>query len=371
MKKFNFEVYKGSSQYFLLFDVMFKERSLNKDHYLLDVGITPSSYRRARASEQNVGLTIMKTLTEKFEYKIPTDNLVDELEKFADKVYFNMNYKIYKGFEEDIQYLEKLIDQNYIIFPVLKLILLLLKINERKNIDVILEENLELYSEVARYKVFYTNELSEIFELLNIYFESKNNEDLIIKNYSNGMAYFILSSRSYYKNDYIGCLYFAYKAKDIFEKEGNIKRILYLNHNIMSSLLNVGNYDECYELASRQILILESLDADANDMKAAYKFLTVASLGQKNYNYVIELLKEKESLNLTEIVCLLISKFNLDKNEYTRYLKNEIDYDSFPSNMKNYLKVLDQYLNKRERKLLLKLENPKLMSCMLKILKKL
>ena len=54
MLKIKFDEYKENKQYLLLFDVLIKKEHNNKDLFLEDIDITPSSYRRAKSTEQNI-----------------------------------------------------------------------------------------------------------------------------------------------------------------------------------------------------------------------------------------------------------------------------------------------------------------------------
>ncbi|MEI3528108.1 MAG: hypothetical protein V8R15_09090 [Bacilli bacterium] len=63
------------------------------------------------------------------------DSMIDELENFYNKIYYNMYYKIYYNmyykifytYEEDLEYISNL--EKYLIFPIIKLLKLFLQIN--------------------------------------------------------------------------------------------------------------------------------------------------------------------------------------------------------------------------------------------------
>lgn len=371
MKQFNFKVYKGNMQYLLFFDAMFREKQINKEFYLLDNNITPSSYRRARVAEHKIGKEIVLKISKNFGYQLTPKNVVDELEKLATKIYHAMNYKIFNSYEEDLKYLKELHKENYLINPVIELLILFLNINSNKSVKIIIPENLELYKKVKNYKPFFTDELLIIFDLTNIYFEGEYDEELRMRKYDNAIAYFILSSQSFRKERYVEALYYGYMSRNICEKEGSIKRVIYINEIIMSSLLHIGSYEECYNLSYRQILILESLGIDDNVMKFAKKFLIVALFGMKEYEQIIEILKNRQTFNLTEMTCLLVSKFYTNRKEYDRFLNEGIDYEMFDNNSLIYIKNLSKFLIKKDKKVLSELENNKIMLPVIKILKKL
>ena len=138
----------------------------------------------------------------------------------------------------------------------------------------------------------------------------------------------------------------------------------------MTSLLYVGNYEECYELASRQILILESLDINDHTMKLAKKGLLVASIGCEKYEKVLELLQIKDELNLTEITCLMIAYYNTNRKEYESYFKYGINYDKSEKVFLKYINTLNNFIKKPNKKYLEILENSEIMAPMKKIFKK-
>lgn len=370
MKKFDFSEYKNSKIYFQMFDVLIREKVPNRDHFLIDNDIPASSYRRCRTTEQNVGKDIINKLANLLNLKTNTEEEIDQLEKFANKVYYQMTYKIFNSFEEDKEYIMKLLEENNILFPILELLLLFLYMNENKRASDIINENMELYKKIKKYSIFFSVELNELYELVEIFFKGGNKEELYLKKYNNAIAYTILSGQAYNRGDYIGCLYFSNKAKEISEKEGNIRRIIRLNRNIMLCLLYIGNYEECYELASRQILILESLNIEDSALELAKKVLVVSSIGCEKYNRVIELLENNVELKLTEITCLLIAYYKTNKKIYDSYLKNDLDYLSIDKNYIRYINVLNNFLKKPDKKYLMLLENVELMQQMKKIFKK-
>lgn len=356
MLKFNLESYKGSCKYLILFNVMFKKDSLNKDQFLDDMGITPSSYRRAEKSEQNIGVRSVMQLSKHFGYKLMNDSMIDELENFSNKIYYNMYYKIFDTYEEDLEYISNLEKEKYLIFPIIKLLKLFLQINAPTYTSDTLKNSENLYNEIKDYKEFYLDTFSAVFELFEISFEDSLLDRAKFKKYDNGMAYFILSSRCHLQQKYVESLYFANKSKEILLLDGNYKRLFYLNHIIMNSLIKVESYDECYEIAYKQKLALEALKMNGYELNIAKDYIVLSLTGMKKYTEVHSLLANKEKYNLTELTCLLISKYMIDKNEYIEYFKNEIDLDSFESNIAEFYSLLNKYLVHSEKRALNKLE---------------
>ena len=59
MKKIDLSLYKTYKPYFVYFDILIKKVSSNKDSFLEEIYLSPSSYRRAK----NEGSKIGKQLT--------------------------------------------------------------------------------------------------------------------------------------------------------------------------------------------------------------------------------------------------------------------------------------------------------------------
>lgn len=372
MKKINLQQYYTSSQYFYFFDALFREMGIHKENFLMDNYITPSSYRRARAKEQSVGFEILNHLCELFEFVITPKDIVNKLEKLATRIYNSMNYKIFTTYDDDLAYLESIRYNKYLITPVIELLILFLKINSPKDPKYTIIENIDTFKRIKGYKIFFNEDLLIIYELVELYFDLEKEDDVRIKKYNNAMAYFILASQAFREEKYVEALYFASKSKEICEQEGNIKRIIALNRTIMSSLLYVGNYEECYDLANRQLLILESTQASDNEFKLAIKFLVVASIGIEDYKNVIESLDSDimPNYNITCILSLIVALYYDDKKTYLNRLNNLIDLESYPKEVLDDMETMKLFLIKKDKNYLFQFKSDKIMPPLLKILKK-
>ena len=101
MIKIDLSIYKKSKPYFLVFDVLLKNLPIKKEVYLSENGINPSSYRLSRKHEQKIGFKILRTLCDRHNYKIMDNDLIDNLERRINQIYFNIYYKIYDTFDDD------------------------------------------------------------------------------------------------------------------------------------------------------------------------------------------------------------------------------------------------------------------------------
>ena len=122
MIRVNLSIYKKCIKFFYLFDALIKNEIYNKEEFLKSKGITPNSYRRARNIEQRIGGEIILKLSEHFKYNIPSNDLIDDLEKLANSIYNDMYYKIFKNYDYYVMEIENMINKNYNIFPILILL---------------------------------------------------------------------------------------------------------------------------------------------------------------------------------------------------------------------------------------------------------
>ncbi|MGM9899378.1 MAG: hypothetical protein ACI32E_02210 [Bacilli bacterium] len=349
MHKFSLAIYKKSQIYFEIFDIYFKEKGDNKEALLKSIFINPSSYRKCRKGELKIGSKIIFELSSHYDLKHPQEKLIDELEVFLNRIYFNMYYKIYTTYEDDIKYVEQLISANYDIFPVLYLIKLFLCASSNEGVNRIKEKYLDLYQQVKKYDSIFKNELFELYEVLFLFFEDNLPQESKIKKYENPLAYYVLATKSYFNRNYVECLFYGDKAKELLDKDGNICRTMYLNNTIMATLLYVQEYEECYTISSKQLLALESMGITSGPLvKACKTFKAVSLLGKKDYLELIEMYKDNNHLFLNEITCMLIALYMKDDKQtihqdYEKFY-DDLDVDNLPKRYSIFIKGVDQAL---------------------------
>lgn len=351
MKNIDLSIYKESKVYFTVFDHLLKGININKDAFLIGNDIAPSSYRRSRKEEQNIGPLIIGKLSKKFGYKVVDNEVVDELEKRFNDIYHSVYYKIYDDAEKDMEYLDKMLSHNYIIFPIINLFKLFLQMNNNIDAKKNIEAGNELFLEIKKYKEFYVGALEEIYILLTIIFEEKAIDEAMSKNYENGMNYYALSSNLWRKKRYVEGLYFAKIGKEMFLKDCNYKRAFYINNNIMNCLASIGNYEECYELALQEKRALKSLDIKGYLEKSANHFLMISGIALGKYEEILEISENFNTVTITLFLAVLVCKYMIDKNEYEKYLA-DVDFDSLDDDFKNDIKNVDLFLKEKNKKYL-------------------
>ena len=110
MKKISLSEYKNPIRYFRFLAILIKEKNKNIDDFFYDeLDKTPSSFWKAlngnvRLSTAN---NLLKIICDYFGYKIPTDEVIDELEEILNKVYYSIYYKLTTNFEEELILLNK------------------------------------------------------------------------------------------------------------------------------------------------------------------------------------------------------------------------------------------------------------------------
>ena len=351
MKSIDLSVYKSSKVYFIVFDCLLKNIDINKDVFLIDNDIAPSSYRRSRKEEQNIGPTIIEKLCDKLGYKTVSESLINELEKRFDEIYHSVYYKIYDSYEKDLEYLDKLIDEKYIVFPIISLFKLFLTMNNNVDANKNIETNYSYFLEVKKYKNFYLGDLEKIYTLLTIVFEEKAIDEAMSKKYDSGMAYYALSSNLWRKKRYIEGLYFAKMGKEMFLKDCNYKRAFYINNNIMNCLASIGNYEECYELAWQEKRALKSLDIEGYLEKSANHFIIISGIALGKYKEVLELTNDCSIVTITIFIGILVSKYMIDKKSYEDHL-SEVDFENIDNDIKNDIINIDLFLKEKNKKYL-------------------
>lgn len=360
MKIFDLSIYKETKTLFYIFDAYIKEQKISKELFLQENGITPSSYRKCRKGELNIGKELINKLSNCFNFKQESDDFIDELEEFVNKVYYSMYYKNYNSYDDDLNYLNNLLDKNYLLFPILKLLKLYLLISSNKNISNVKNETLKLYNDIKNYADFYEFGLKKMYEIIYIALEKELSPSDLTKKYHDGSIYFVLASRCFEKKKYIEALYYAKLSKDILLEDGNFNRILYLNYTIMASLRYLHNYQDSYEMAFKQLRSLYSINCkESFHFNACNNNIAVCLLALKRYDDIIKTIYQKESVTLIEVLCILISLYVTCKHDlYDDYL-HDLSVDELPDKYYICIKTIDSFL-KREKTALKEINNLKI-----------
>ena len=360
--------YKNTKYYFSLFDVLLKKVSITKDDFLKESGISPSSYRKARTIEQNIGEKIISQLCDSLNYNNVSDNFLNEFEEFINNIYYNVYYKVYANYEKDLNKLDELLSENYIIFPIIHLFKLFMIANSHIESNDFINEYKEQFIELKKYTIFLNEDLLEIYDILSLFFEPTIPENLLFKNYRNSLIYYSISSRLCRDKRFVECLFISKKAEEILVKEKNYKRLLYLNIKVMYSLCSIHSYQECFDLANMQLYTLQSFVNTEFEFNNTIKHLVISALALRKYNVVENILINKKNITITELCCLLIAKYNTDDIEYINMFKYYLSALKKPED-KSAITSINNCLINNERKELINLENVNILDSLIHVIK--
>lgn len=364
---FNLDEYKGYKKYMYVFDVLIKKETSNKELFLESLYISPSSYRRVKNDGNKVGEQICEDLCKYFKYTMCEDLLIDQIEEYINKIYYDIYYKKYQNYEEHIKWIDEMLDRKYLVFPIFLLFKIILILNNPKKQNNIVDEYQELYKEIKSFEDFYTEELKELVEITDVTFKKDIDNAFLAQNYRNVLTYHTLANRCLKMNRHIESLYFCNIAKRKFIEDENYKRVYYINLIILANYNSLLKFDDAYLLSNKQIIALESINNQDEEYLLTKKHLILSCLGLKKYDEVILYLNEFKKLTLSDISCLLISYYYTDNKEYQKLLDNLINNSNVE--VKEYVQVLNKYLHQRNKKNIYELEKYNINKIILDILR--
>ena len=361
--------YKKTKIYLQLFDVILKDLPINKEEFLLEHDITPSSYRLARKVEQNVGKSIIIKLSEVFKFVTLADDELKDVEEQLNKIYFDIYYKNHDNYDGHLEYINEMINKNFLIHPLFKLFKLFLLCNSNKSVKNVYSDNNGLFNEIVKYKNFYNKELVEIYNILNLFFNDSIKESEKHQDYKNPMSYQILASRCYMKEKYIEAIYYSTKACNILLDEMNFKRYVSVNRTLMACQLCIGDYETCHMNSVQVLRSVKSLNFEQFEIDAAEDYYFASLLGLKQFDLIYDKLKENNNFNMNKFTCFLVSMYKIDKTFFPTYVQENVDDNEQNNEYRDYIKLLTSFLKKNDKKQLDKLKNYSIMTGIIKVLK--
>ena len=350
--------YKDPAIYTNFFDVVIKKVAVNRDIYLEDLDISPSTYKRVKNHESKRGKLIIEKLSDHFNYKTPTDEFIDELEEKFNKIYHNVYYKIETEYENDLEYLDELLKENYIIYPLIELMKLFVIFHYPLDTKIKFEKNKDLYESVKSYLLFYNNDLVELYELFNILSSEDIDTKLLVRDYKNELCYSALSTRLFKKGRYVDCLYLSEKIKKQYIIDENYKRIFPINLNIIACYNSLEEYESSYDLSRKQMLTLDSIGTMSFYRDSTENHYLAACFGLGKFQEIINILDNNDEFTMKSLIMLLVSKFLINKQAYLEYL-NLLLSQELSEKSKELLRLIDDFLNQNETSAIDQLSNPK------------
>lgn len=370
MIKVNLSEYKNYKQYFLFYDVIIKQNNSNKEMFLESVDISPSSYRRAKNAGNKIGLNILNKLNCHFQYEMVNKDVVEEIETMINKIYFNIYYKKRDSYNENLNWLNEMLDKRYIIYPILLLFKLLLIMNSNENPKNISKDYEDMFEQIKKFYHFFNKDLKDILEVVGVAFVNDITNIVLSKNYSNELSYHTLSTKCILQKRYIEAIYFSEKAKQSFIKEENFRRVYSINLNLMSAYNYLEKYYDCYMLSQKQMISLESHNIFEFEYLATQRHYVISCLGLGKYNEILNALGSKKQLNKTELCCYFISKYKTNKKEYNQYYNMLKSSGVYSTSGTEFLELLNKFIIDEDKKSLTLLENHQITNAVIEILKK-
>lgn len=370
MNKIKLDEYKQNKQYLFLFDILIKEVASNRDFFLEELDIAPSSYRRAKMNEHNISKQYIYKLSNYFGYKIIKENEIEKYQIFLNEIYNNFYYKIDSKFTYLIGKLEECISEKNLFQPIFMLFKLLLTSSKDNSYSIIRNESLYLLEEVKKYSLFFNNEMNEILDYIELLFE----ENIDNKNYNlndkSALFYSALASKYCDRNESLISLFYASKAKEKYFLDANYKRLANLEFTIMSCYCNMKNYDKYYELAYKQFFNFKNLNNSINEYNLSKIHLAIAMLSLNKYKDILYMFNDIKDMSFSEIVCVLIAQYKVNKKEYYVLFNNLIQ--NARNNIQiNDLEIINTYIENKDKKCLKKLSENSVLNILVKLLKEL
>lgn len=352
MKQIDLFEYKGFQRYFIFFDIVIKKDYSNKELFLESLNIAPSSYRRAKKFGNMIGEKILIKLCHKFHYQMINENLITDFAQRLNKIYFNIYYKKYDLYDEDMAWLNEMLTKNYLFYPVLLMFKLLMALNSKDSPRDLIKQNEDIYAEIMQFEPFFNDDLKYIYEIIQVAFIENVATNPNVFNYKNELSYYTLSSKLLLAAKYIESLYFSEKAKERFLQEENYKRVYYINLNIMANFNYLKRYNDCYNLAQKQLITLEAQNLCFFEYNNTRKHFVIACLGLGKYKEIIDILDDINSLNMTELCSLCISYYKTNKNEYNNFFNGLINNNVHSREDIYYFENLNRFILKKDKEAL-------------------
>lgn len=343
----NLERYLDSKQCLLLFDVLIKENVKNKDLFLESINISPSTYRRSKRTEQKMGKNIVKELCEYYNIKLLTREEIVHEQMYLTQIYNIYYYKINYNKLYILGKLDEKIANKDILYPIYMLFKLVLILDNNENFENIKTFNEYLYNEVMKYELYYTDELKELLYIVS-------NNSLIIKDSVSEMYCYNIAKQKIKEEKYIEAMYFINKAIELLLNNNNYNRLIDFNILLLECYLNIYDYSKYYNLASSLYYCCTNKFNDEQSIINKHYALSLIAL--KKYEQLKFVYKKINSITNTEVLCILIAKYNTNKEDYNLYYKEIMELLN-DENTKKVLIIIDTYLRTNKTKVLQTINN--------------
>lgn len=249
---------------------------------------SPSSFRKCiKGTVKDITFEkVLNKLSNHFKYIVPTKEETEEIVSFFVNVYKKIYYKYDTKFTEELNQIEKWINEKNVIYPICLLYRVFINLSISTRVSYNLNKFKDDMSEIRRMELVYDGIFKEIFDLLELSFKKEIPEQVFTKEYNNDLMYYLLSSKSVLTGDYVRTKYSIEIAKKRFLETSNVKRIIAINLIQMLCYNIVEHYDECIKLAEEQLCALGSISNinEENVRDVTILNLVIAYTGLKEYD---------------------------------------------------------------------------------------
>ena len=348
INQFPLDEYYNNTTYTLLYlDVLLNEYikenniSITKESYLEKLGINPSSYRRSRIKEQNIGETYSKLLLKLLNVNQLDLNNKERYEQLFNDVYNQFYYKTGDLIELETR-IKSCIADNTILTPLFYLILYIVCFQKDGNPTLMLNDNKYIYEYINKFNdAYYLPIFNDLKILIDINYIEDSNE--LIK-YNNklessnkkGLLYYIFATKARLSKRYDLSILYAKKSIEYLVKDFNFYRLCHLNIQLCSSLEALNMYEEALEISKSQFISLSNSKLFENDILPMRGHYLTCLLGLKRYNDIINYFNSEITHNYKSYIYYLLASYKTDKNKYQKALEYNNKRFNFESSKYDY-----------------------------------
>jgi len=366
--------YTNSYLYYLFDSLIYSEKSkakTSKKEFLFSIGISYSSYRREKSSGIASNMT-MKTLTTYF--KINNIEAIDKnkYETIINRLYYNSYYKNLNLISKYLVEIQEFIDRNNYLRPLFVLFKVFGYLNMNCSIDYLktkLSNEINYLKQISssyfydQYEVLYLS----IVEFLGLKINSIKLDKLLNKyDDLNWMVYTLKASNFYIEKRFSCALSFLQKALTIYNNDNNIVR----------SNIIIANIAAIYNIKHDYISTLKFLDGILKYVYSDENAVWISNILQHYIHALFMLNKYHEIIQILLSSILDLSKANslslVELILTIRHKGNELLFEKYKLLFYNdpNVQVILEFIETKEKSVLLKLENTIYFNQIIKKIKK-
>lgn len=356
-KTYSMQPYFQDLKYMIYFyDVLIKRSAITKEGLFKDLEIPYMSYTRAVDFDSSAGRNVINKLNNYFNIKELDYSKQNQYEDTLNSLLYRFYYR-----GDDLNEFEPIlleyIEENNYLRPLFLLLLLLINLVSMKSPQVLIQEKQELFKELKQYKgTYFTSPFAEIFTIVEVLFSGKEliefDKEIPFADNMRGLLYNVYSSNAYLSKKYDLCLYYARECKDYLLRDHNYKRIVLVNLTYFACLNMIGEYAKCMNESRCQLLhLIESKQPYGLIYSTELHYYT-SCIGARDYNEIINTISNKEEINSSEYIFLLIAASH-NKKLYIKYLeKYKSEAYRFNDKQNDYINLIINYISKKNRTLM-------------------